>query len=100
MTFVLLMIMMLTTSAFKPLPYKKVNSLTKSFNEMDNIIKMNMNNNRLKIRLHLTPEEDEEYFESEMDRKSFKEKLPIALGVLATVSLPFIVGLIYLYQNK
>mgnify|MGYP001471543209 CR=1 FL=1 len=45
-------------------------------------------------------EEDEEYFESAMDRASFSEKLPLALGVLGGISLPFIVGLIYLYQNK
>ena len=51
-------------------------------------------------RVFLNPEDDEEYFESEMDRKSDSEKLPIALGALGFFSLPFIVGLIYLYSNK
>ena len=46
------------------------------------------------------PDKDREYFESEMDRKPFTEKLPAAAAFLAAVSLPFLVGLIYLYQNK
>jgi|AntAceMinimDraft_1070359.scaffolds.fasta_scaffold225935_1 hypothetical protein len=44
--------------------------------------------------------EAEEFFESEMDRKPFSEKLPAAMAFLGAVSLPFLVGLIYLYQNK
>ena len=43
---------------------------------------------------------DDEYFESNMDRMSDSEKLPIAMGFLGAVSIPFIVGLIYLYTNK
>ena len=45
-------------------------------------------------------DEDEEYFESEFDRKPFKERLPAAAAFLAAVSLPFIIGLVYLYSNK
>jgi len=41
-----------------------------------------------------------EFFESEFDRTPFKERLPVALGFLAAVSLPFIIGLVYLYTNK
>ena len=52
------------------------------------------------MALALTPEDDEEYFESEMDRRSFKDKLPIAGAALAFFSLPFIVGLIFLYSNN
>jgi hypothetical protein len=44
--------------------------------------------------------EPEEYFSSEMDQMSDAEKLPIALGGLAFVSLPFIAGLIALYSSK
>ena len=52
------------------------------------------------FREFIMNDEEEEYFESAMDRASFQEKLPLALGVLGGVSLPFIIGLIYLYQNK
>ena len=34
------------------------------------------------------------------DRKPLKERLPVALGFLEAVSLPFVIGLIYLYTNK
>jgi len=44
--------------------------------------------------------EDGDFFESEFDRKPLSERLPVALGFLGVVSLPFIVGLIYLYSNK
>ncbi|KAJ1430258.1 hypothetical protein B484DRAFT_448966 [Ochromonadaceae sp. CCMP2298] len=45
-------------------------------------------------------DEGKEYFESEFDRKPLEDRLPLALGFLGIVSLPFIVGLIYLYTNK
>jgi hypothetical protein len=41
-----------------------------------------------------------EYFASEFDEKPLGERLPYALGFLAVVSLPFVVGLIYLYSSK
>ena len=44
--------------------------------------------------------EPEEYFTSEMDKMSDADKLPIALGGLAFISLPFIAGLIALYSSK
>jgi hypothetical protein len=40
------------------------------------------------------------HFVIQMDKLSFKEKLPIAIGALAAFSLPFIIGLVYLYSNK
>jgi hypothetical protein len=50
----------------------------------------------------ITREKDAEaeFFESDFDRRPIKDKLPVALGFLGAVSLPFIVGLIYLYTNK
>jgi hypothetical protein len=36
----------------------------------------------------------------QFDRKPLEDRLPLALGFLGIVSLPFIVGLIYLYTNK
>jgi hypothetical protein len=50
----------------------------------------------------ITREKDAEgeYFESDFDRRPIKERLPVALGFLGAVSLPFIIGLIYLYSNK
>jgi len=42
----------------------------------------------------------EEYFSSPMDNMSDEEKLPIALGGLAAISLPFIAGLIALYASQ
>jgi|EP00979_Chaetoceros_neogracilis_P009447 hypothetical protein len=44
--------------------------------------------------------EPDEYFSSKMDDMSDSEKLPIALGGLAFISLPFIFGLIALYSSK
>ncbi len=41
----------------------------------------------------ITRNSEEEYFESEFDRKPLKERLPFALGFLGAVSLPFIVGM-------
>ena len=45
-------------------------------------------------------DEEGQYFESEFDRQPLSEKLPLAGAVLAGVSLPFLIGLIYLYSNK
>ena len=44
--------------------------------------------------------EPDEYFSSKLDEMSDSEKLPIALGGLAFISLPFIAGLIALYSSK
>mmetsp|Transcript_31265 Transcript_31265/g.34153 ORF Transcript_31265/g.34153 Transcript_31265/m.34153 type:complete len:108 (+) Transcript_31265:113-436(+) len=44
--------------------------------------------------------QDEEFFESEFDRKPLKDRLPVAFAVLAGVSLPFVIGLIFLALNK
>lgn len=48
----------------------------------------------------ITRDSEEEFFETDFDRKPLNERLPAALGFLAAVSLPFIVGLVYLYSNK
>lgn len=48
----------------------------------------------------LTRDSEEEFFESEFDRKPLKERLPAAFAFLGAVSLPFIVGLVYLYTSK
>ncbi|KAL3944103.1 MAG: hypothetical protein SGBAC_001834 [Bacillariaceae sp.] len=44
--------------------------------------------------------EPEEYFQTNTDKMSDEEKLPIALAGLAGISLPFILGLIALYSAK
>mmetsp|Transcript_27635 Transcript_27635/g.50166 ORF Transcript_27635/g.50166 Transcript_27635/m.50166 type:complete len:107 (+) Transcript_27635:138-458(+) len=44
--------------------------------------------------------EPEDFFSSDVDKMSDKEKIPIALAGLAFVSLPFIAGLIFLYASK
>ena len=44
--------------------------------------------------------EPDDYFQTNTDKMSDEEKLPIALAGLAFVSLPFIVGLIALYASK
>mmetsp|Transcript_2112 Transcript_2112/g.2562 ORF Transcript_2112/g.2562 Transcript_2112/m.2562 type:complete len:98 (+) Transcript_2112:87-380(+) len=44
--------------------------------------------------------EPDEFFSTNMDKMSDAEKLPIALGGLAFISLPFIAGLIALYSAK
>ena len=44
--------------------------------------------------------EPEDYFQTNTDKMSDEEKLPIAVAGLAFVSLPFIVGLIALYASK
>lgn len=36
----------------------------------------------------------------QFDRTPLKDRLPVALGFLGAVSIPFIIGLIYLYTNK
>mmetsp|Transcript_27546 Transcript_27546/g.37874 ORF Transcript_27546/g.37874 Transcript_27546/m.37874 type:complete len:105 (+) Transcript_27546:32-346(+) len=48
----------------------------------------------------ISRENEGEFFESEFDRAPIKDRLPLALGVLAGVSLPFVIGLIYLYSTK
>ena len=48
----------------------------------------------------ITRSNEVDYFESDFDRTPLKDRLPIALGFLAFVSIPFIIGLIYLYTNK
>mmetsp|Transcript_16823 Transcript_16823/g.31865 ORF Transcript_16823/g.31865 Transcript_16823/m.31865 type:complete len:107 (+) Transcript_16823:88-408(+) len=44
--------------------------------------------------------EPDEYFSSNLDKMSDKEKIPLALAGLAFISLPFIAGLIALYSAK
>ena len=44
--------------------------------------------------------EPEEYFATDMDKMSDAEKLPIAIGGLLFVSLPFVAGMIALYASK
>mmetsp|Transcript_24449 Transcript_24449/g.28167 ORF Transcript_24449/g.28167 Transcript_24449/m.28167 type:complete len:110 (-) Transcript_24449:397-726(-) len=44
--------------------------------------------------------EPEEFFQTDTDKMSDAEKLPIALGGLAAISLPFILGMIALYAAK
>jgi hypothetical protein len=51
-------------------------------------------------RITRSAESGKDYFESDFDRTPIKDRLPVALGVLFGVSLPFIVGLIYLYSSK
>ena len=51
-------------------------------------------------RITRSIDQEGEYFESEFDRQPIKDRLPLAGAVLAGVSLPFIIGLIYLYTNK
>ena len=89
----------MTSSAFRV--NTRVGIVSKS-NSLTNIVtKQNVRTSMTQIYQGIQrDEEDEEYFESAMDRASFSEKLPLALGVLGGISLPFIVGLIYLYANK
>ena len=44
--------------------------------------------------------EPEDYFQTDLDKKTDEEKLPIALIGLLGVSLPFILGLIALYGSQ
>mmetsp|Transcript_21963 Transcript_21963/g.61166 ORF Transcript_21963/g.61166 Transcript_21963/m.61166 type:complete len:107 (-) Transcript_21963:346-666(-) len=44
--------------------------------------------------------EPEEFFQTNTDKMTDEEKLPIALAGLAGISLPFILGLIALYAAK
>eukprot|EP00538_Stauroneis_constricta_P003626 CAMPEP_0119546088 /NCGR_PEP_ID=MMETSP1352-20130426/648_1 /TAXON_ID=265584 /ORGANISM="Stauroneis constricta, Strain CCMP1120" /LENGTH=85 /DNA_ID=CAMNT_0007590751 /DNA_START=185 /DNA_END=442 /DNA_ORIENTATION=+ len=44
--------------------------------------------------------EPEDYFQTNTDKMSDEEKIPIALAGLAGISLPFILGLIALYAAK
>merc|ERR1712232_419371 len=54
-----------------------------------------------KERDSLTREsEPEEYFQTNTDKMSDEEKIPIALMGLAGISLPFILGMIALYSAK
>jgi len=65
------------------------------------ILKRNTASNQISAtKLFISRDEEEEFFQPEMDRKSFKEKLPIAIGVFVGFSLPFVIGLAYLYANK
>lgn len=51
-------------------------------------------------RITRSIDQEGEFFESDFDRQPIKDRLPLAGAVLAGVSLPFIIGLIYLYTNK
>jgi hypothetical protein len=44
--------------------------------------------------------EPEQYFATNTDKMSDQEKIPIAVGGLLFISLPFILGLIALYASK
>eukprot|EP00560_Eucampia_antarctica_P002039 CAMPEP_0197835292 /NCGR_PEP_ID=MMETSP1437-20131217/25358_1 /TAXON_ID=49252 ORGANISM="Eucampia antarctica, Strain CCMP1452" /NCGR_SAMPLE_ID=MMETSP1437 /ASSEMBLY_ACC=CAM_ASM_001096 /LENGTH=109 /DNA_ID=CAMNT_0043440617 /DNA_START=53 /DNA_END=382 /DNA_ORIENTATION=+ len=45
-------------------------------------------------------DEPDDFFQTNTDKMSDEEKLPIALGGLAFVSLPFILGMVALYASK
>jgi hypothetical protein len=44
--------------------------------------------------------EPDDFFSTNMDKMSDSEKLPLALGGLAVVSIPFIIGMVVLYGSK
>ena len=98
---IMLLALVIATSAFSPsTPIN--NSLVNAKATMPKtIVNMGFGLNDEEQPKKLTREnEPEEYFSSEMDQMSDAEKLPIALGGLAFVSLPFIAGLIALYSSK
>ncbi len=86
--------LLVTAAAFKTqLHGIKVNKIANSNFDINTVSKV------YSTRLYAEPPKitrnnEEEYFESEFDRKSVKERLPFALGFLGVVSLPFIVGMI------
>jgi|EP01083_Nonionella_stella_P304574 hypothetical protein len=44
--------------------------------------------------------EPEEYFATDMDKMTDAEKIPVAIGGLLFISLPFVAGMIALYASK
>lgn len=88
--------MFTSTDAFKPLSRSIITTVSSKQS------RPTFNFNKLFCERSAAQKEREEgqYFESEFDRTPLKERLPLAFGFLAFVSLPFIVGLVYLYSNK
>jgi len=91
---VMMLLVTMVVTAFNPVPSRMISAVRRTVGT-DVVGARDVSS-----AVFLTPEDDEEYFESEMDRMTDKDKLPIALGALGAFSLPFIVGLIYLYSNQ
>lgn len=91
---ILIACVVLSTSAFAP------NSIAKSVSTK-NTLKMGFGMGDGEKPKKLTREnEPDEYFSSNLDKMSDSEKLPLAIGGLVVISLPFIAGLIALYSAK
>jgi hypothetical protein len=100
--FALLATVLISTNAFAPsTPLTTVSSRTTSAVTSKTTVNMAFGGGEDDNFTPLTREnEPDEYFSSKMDEMSDAEKLPIALGGLAFVSLPFLAGLVALYASK
>jgi hypothetical protein len=91
---ILIACIVLSSSAFAP------NAMAKSISTK-NTLKMGFGMGDGEKPKKLTRDnEPEEYFSSNLDKMSDSEKLPLAIGGLLVISLPFIAGLIALYSAK
>ena len=90
---------LISTTAFAPsTPLTVARSATTS---SKTIVNMGFGINDEDQPKQLTREnEPDEYFSSKLDEMSDQEKLPVALGGLAFISLPFLAVLIALYASK
>lgn len=84
-----------SVSAFAPSSLTKASVVTKTTANMG----FGMGDGEQPKKLTRDNEPDE-YFSSNLDKMSDSEKIPLALGGLVVISLPFIAGLIALYSAK
>jgi len=99
--FALLATVLISTNAFAPSTPLTVSSRTTSAVTSKTAVNMAFGGGEDDNFTPLTREnEPDEYFSSKMDEMSDGEKLPIALGGLAFISLPFLAGLVALYSSK
>jgi hypothetical protein len=89
-----------STNAFAPAP---MNTIQRTTSNTSNNTPLNMGfgmGDGEEPKVLTRDNEPDEYFSSKMDKMSDAEKLPVALGGLAFISLPFVAGLIALYASK
>merc|ERR1719225_1688720 len=103
LTSIIFIVFIATSAAFITKPTYGVPKLIKqSAGPYENVVKLNMGfglgDEEPKT---LTREnEPEDFFQTNTDKQTDEEKIPIALAGLAGISLPFILGLIALYASQ
>lgn len=95
---VLSILLLASATAFTPTTHSPLRSLTTAPTSTT-ILRMGFGGDPERKKL-TRDSEPEDFFSTNTDKMSDKEKIPLAIAGLVGISLPFILGLIALYSAK